>query len=396
MAGTLHYLNADFDLSLRRRPRKLGQPSLRRAVDAMTVHSLLLGAPGDAVLLKAGVNGGFLDSLGRCGVEAPRILRHPEVDASLILRPFGWNGEAMALNDGQRVPVPHPALEIVRRVNSRAFSAKLERERFGGECAGISFRSPRELAGWLEGQEARTGGWVVKADHGNAALGNRRLRHRRLSDPDSRFVEGLLAEDDQVFVEPWLRRRADLCAVFELDGAGRVSERRIHETIYTGDGALIGALFGGSGGERQGEIFDAMEVVAAELHLLGYFGPVCFDAFVHGSGGRDRLRPLADLNCRRPMSDAAFRLWRDLFGERVLLWRFFNTRRLRPGTVEGIAADGDLFVPGRGEGFFPTSPWSIEIEGKVQRAPKLAVAFVGEGRGEVLAMESRFRGRYER
>jgi hypothetical protein len=392
----IHYLNADFDLSLRERPLSLRQPSLQRAVGAMTVQGLLLGGAGDALLVRAGVPDSFVDYLGRQGIEAPKLLRHPPGDPGMRLCPFGWNGEAIAINDGQRFPVPHPGLEVVRLVNSRVFSATLEKEHLAGEDGGTAFSSTDALAAWLASREDSADGWVVKADHGNAALGNRRIRGRKLSRGDVLFVDGLLSEDGQAVVEPWRQRLSDLSAVFVLRPSGELEGLRFHETVCTGDGALIGAIFDQAGREWPEALHQTAEVVAAELSRRDYFGPVCFDAFTYRRGREQGLRTLVDLNCRRPVSDTVFRFWRDRLAGRTLLWRFFNTRRLRPDVEEVLTGGEEAYHPAGRRGTLLTSPRTIEIDCRPMAAPKLSVAFIGTGREEVLAMESAFRGRFEK
>jgi hypothetical protein len=363
----------------------------------MSVHGLLLGGAGDAVLTRAGIPAGFLRYLEGRGAALPRLLRHPGIDRKMSFRPFGWSGEAMELNRGQVDPAPHPSLDVLRQVNSRGFSAALERKHFDGEDAGREFFSSAELGKWLAKEREREGGWVVKADHGNSGVGNRRLRRRDLGPDDRRFIDSLLEEDDLVVVEPWRERVSDLCAVFTLERGGKMGPVRLHETVYTRDGALIGAAFGdGCGGAWREPLERAAGIVAGELTGRGYFGPVCFDAFVHRRDGRELLRPLADLNCRRPMSDAIRRFWREMTPERVLFWRFFSARKLKPGAVEAVVSSADHFDPEKKEGVLLTSPWEIELDHGPVRAPRLTAAFVAGDRAGALAMETSFRERYER
>jgi len=397
VVGTVHYLNADFDLSLRARPRALLRPSTQKAVRAMSVHGLLLGGPGDAVLTRAGIPGDFLRYLEGQGIALPLLLRYPEIDRGMSLCPFGWSGEAIELNRNQRRPAPHPSLDLLRTVNSRGFSAALEREHFDGEDAGREFFSADDLARWLAKEPKRERGWVVKADHGNSGVGNRRLRRRKLGPDDRRFIDILLEEDDLVVVEPWRERVSDLCAVFTLERGGEMGPVRLHETVYTSDGALIGAIFEERCGGRWREPLEqAARIVAGELTGRGYFGPVCFDAFVHRRDGRELLRPLADLNCRRPMSDAVRRFWREKTPDRVLFWRFFASRKLKPGTVEAVVVAADHFDPEKKQGVLLTSPWEIDLDQGPVRAPRLAAAFVAGDRAGAEALETSFRERYER
>jgi hypothetical protein len=365
-------------------------------VDALTVQGLLLGGKEDGVLTRVGVPESFMEYLSRQEMDIPRICRYPDVDRGMHFSPFGWNREAMMLSSRQQHPVPHPEFEVVRQVNGRVFSATLERDLLSERDAGRVFSSFEELRLWIGKESPGADGWVVKADHSNAGLGNRRLVRAEPDRAEERFVTRLFAEDDQVLVEPWRRRLLDLCAVFTLCEDGGMEGFRIHETINTSDGALIGVVFDGAETRWRDSIEKAAEAVAGELSRNRYFGPVCFDAFVYLLDGAERLRALADLNCRRPMSDAVFRLWREEMADRVFLWRFFNTGRIDLEAVASMAESEAGFCRRERRGVLFTSPWTIEHDGRTLPAPKVAIAFVGESRGQVQEMEASFRRRFEK
>jgi hypothetical protein len=221
-------------------------------------------------------------------------------------------------------------------------------------------------------------------------LANRRVRPPRLTSADRGFVDGLLVEDDRFVVEPWLSRERDWCVVFDVPYVP--SALRIHETMCTRDGALIGALLepGGSHDlEWSDELSGAASRIASSLEDEGYFGPACFDAFTWRDGDRVRLRLLADLNCRQAMSDGAYRLWRRLAPDRVCYYRFFNRRKLTLPTdlSQALAAlGGQRYDRSLRCGILLASPLGFA---------KLAVVFVAGSRTEILAIERGFRDRFE-
>jgi hypothetical protein len=387
MPERTHYLNADFDLGLRPRPRRLDEPQLVRQVSELSAQALIGAAAEDAALLRVDVPGEFLDYLRRSGIETPRVLTHPEIDPRSRLRPFGWSAEAIELNKRSETPVPHPPAGCVARVNARSFAFALENELGPHDSRSAVIDDRAGLERVLAAAEPASE-WIVKAEHGNSGLANRRLRRTKLSDADRRFVDGLLAEDDRVILEPWLDRQQDWCVVFAVPFSR--SDLRIHETTCTRDGALIGALFSD---ERdrvwENELSETAERVAARLEQEGYFGPVCFDAFSWRDGEEIRLRPLVDLNCRLSMSDGAHRLWRRIAPERSLFFRFFNRRKLTlPDEIVAAAeALGDLrYDPGRGCGVLFASPLHFS---------KLATIFVAEHRDGIHTLEREFRTRFE-
>jgi hypothetical protein len=388
-ARQTHYLNADFDLGLRPRARRLEDGVLGRQVRELSVQALLGCEPGDAALVRTEVDEPFLEHLSDCGVPVPLVLAHPRVDPSSRLRPFGWSAEAIELNSRHHRPAEHPALDVVRRVNSRSFALELEAELSPGHPGGTVVADPRELEAFLS-HAATAGEWVVKSEHGNAGLGNRRVRAPRLAAADRGFVNGLFAEDDRLVVEPWLERQSDWCAVFEVPFDS--SSFRVHATDCTRDGALVGAQFEPGGPANlpwPDEIGQAAERIASRLEREGYFGPASFDAFGWRDGDRVRLRPLADLNCRHAMSDGAFRLWRRLAPERCWYYRFFSRRRLPlPGDLpEALAALGDLrYDPDHRRGVLLASP---------TRFAKLAVVLVASDPTGIRALEHELRARFE-
>ncbi len=384
-----HYLNAEFDLGLRARPRRLEHRTLMRQVSELSVQSLLGAEPGDAALVRTEIPQEFLEHLGACGVSVPRVLVHPELDPLSRLRPFGWSAEAIELNRRHRRPVEHPPLASVRRVNSRSFLLELEADLAAQDPPGVVIGSRTELEACLT-RAPSASEWLIKADHSNAGLGNRRLRPPRLTTADRRFVDRIFAEDDRLVLEPWRARECDWCVVFDVPFVP--STLRIHETMCTRDGALIGALFEPQGPETMHwpkELAGVAERVASRLEVEGYFGPACFDAFSWRDGNRVRLRLLADLNCRLSMSDGAHRLWRRLAADRALYYRFFNRRKLALPTdlSQALASLGRHgYARSRRHGVLLASPLHLA---------KLAVVFVAKNRLEIFALERAFRARFE-
>jgi hypothetical protein len=388
-----YLLNADFDLSLR--PRFRGGRGVAAQVMALRPHVLLAGGPEDSVLLPEALPEPFLAYLDGKGVPVPRVTVEPATRREATLAPFGWNRAAAELNRCYDRPAPHPPLEVVRRVNGRRFSVELQRELgVAGDVVGV-FGALEALERALAREAPAVHGFVVKADHGNAGLGNRRLRGSSLSEVDRRFVSGLLAEDDAVVLERWSPRRLDLSTTFTVTAGGEAEGVQVHEVVTTTDGGFVGAVFE-AGGEMVAPWRDDLGLCAAavarRLAAEGYFGPVCVDAFV-GSDGR--LRPLVDLNARAHVSAPALRLFRGLGGQVTVYWRFFSARKLDLPRDE-VELDHVLGV----DAFAPDPPRGALLTVPLRRCderpqPRLGVVFVAPRREDVLAMEGRFRKRFE-
>ncbi len=415
MRGRELYINLDFDMSLRAGGGRRDLAA-RRARDLAPAF-LLAGGREDRVLLEDRVPAEFLEYLGAQGFEPAAVGRtdEPETDREFV--PYGWNERAAELaRRYQRVP-EHPELEVVGRVNSREFSAELERELFrdanadadghadedGGEHGdghGLGmFETLEDLERALRSADAPPGGFVVKANHSNAGLGNCRLRTAEPTPDERRVIARILEESGAVALEIWRRRVKDLVATMRVEREGTASSVRVHEIVNTAEGSFLGAIHGGESPPCEAELRDAAQQVAARLASAGFFGPACFDAFTWRDGDRTRLRPLVDLNARLGMSQPTRQVARRLGEDRVCYGRFFSARRFPFGGDQEEFEEriGDRgFDPGARRGVLLASPLRLGDGDDARVARRFAVVFVGESREEVLGMDSSFRDEFDR
>ena len=392
-----YFVNADFDLSLRPNRKAETVDGRGQQASEMPFHLLFLGSDGDSVLVNVEPDEDFLAYLGRAGLSRPVTRALPELTTDAHFAPFGWNEEAEEINGFYARPASHPPLDIVKRVNGRRFAAKLERELFGGdETLGI-FEEPDEIEACIASRPPREE-WLLKSEHGNAGLGNRRLRSSTLNQPDREVMRRLLAEDACVVVEKWRHRVLDIATVFELDSDGTVEDLFAYEVVNTADGAYIGSIFDQASETLDPwipEVTDVALQVAGRLAEEGYFGPVCLDHFVWAEGNNRRLRPLADLNARLQVSAPILRLWRSWDADRVVYWRLFASRKLRlPSDYLELEAalGGDAFDAESRRGILVTSPF--DVAGK--RLRRFGVLLAADSRSEVEEMDWRLRERFEK
>lgn len=414
-----HLINGEFDLSLRRGWRGDLPSSVAAQVRALSLQGMLFGGEGESVLVAAPVSDEFLGYLQGRGIPHADPVTEPSLSAGGPLEPFGWNRSAAELAKRYRHPAHHPPLEVIKRVNGRRYSAALETE-LDPDCPveGV-FDDLESLDKHLSSAEG--GAFVVKAEHGNAALANRRLAGPRIDPASRRMIAGWLRHGEPVVLERWLPRLRDLSVTFELLDGGRVERLEIHEVFNTADGSFIGAFFpsrdeaarrgvpgGAAGSGLADRLLDAGREIANRLTAEGYFGPVCLDAFEWGDPAAPRLRLLSDLNARKRISSGAGRLWRSWGGERAVYWRLFNTSKSPlPALEEVVEKLGrDAFDPIRREGALLTSP-PRSAPGEASAVPpssatagsaplpRVGVLFAGRDRDEVLALERRFRERFE-
>lgn len=394
-----HFFNADFDLSLRPGWSGPASEAAARRIRDLAFFGVAAAAAGESVLLYEPLPDPTTAVLAQAGVEPPAVTLHPERRPGSVLSPFGWNGEAIGLDRRSGRSAGPPPLEVVRRVNDRRFADRLARERLGEEEHVLGAASDAaEVAALVAADPEHDGGWVVKARHANAGLGNLRLRSPAPGARDLAAVARLLQDDGVVTVERWRPRLLDLSATFEVDGAGAARGVEVHEVVNTADGAFLGALFGPGGdpvASWREPVMEAVEVAAAALAHAGYRGPVCLDAFTWGSPAGPLLRRLVELNARRGFSAGSLCLWRLLGEDLTVYGRLFSLRRLEvPADAAALVAalGEDAFDPRARRGALPVTPPAIAG----RRPHRLGVVFVGRDRGDVLRQDSRFRERFER
>lgn len=197
------------------------------------------------------------------------------------------------------VALPHsPPLDVLRRVNHRAFSAEL-----GQFLPGARYvRSRDEL---LETLATATGPWVLKRAFGFAGRGRQRLRSNRLDASVEPFVRASLESGDGLEVEPWVRRALDvgLHGYIARDKTITLSDPTRQDTDEAGAWVRSAPLIGGVlTAAEEHALFGEGKGVAEALVRAGYFGPFGIDGYRwKDEHGTLRFNPRTDINARYSM-----------------------------------------------------------------------------------------------
>jgi hypothetical protein len=277
-------LNLDADLELGAGARYQPTKSVRFAMRAHVerVAASLLG-PGDVVVDEASPVASARGLRGRAFCPTPRALA--------ILERAGAE------------PEPHPGVEVLRRVNSRAFASSL-----GATMPDATFVTELEIAQTiLHGEPSVGSGWRVKHSFGMAGRSQRVVVASAIEPRSLAFVQTGLASGG-VQIEPNVAIEAEyaLHGLVAADGSRRF-------------GALVRQRCDRRGGwistepladqEGLGDVVVRMEEearrVAGALHGAGYFGPFGVDGYTYRDrGGALCLQPRSEINARYSMGFA--------------------------------------------------------------------------------------------
>lgn len=250
------------------------------------------------------------------------------VDPAVRVELEGWPHPALAtgpLPDLPRREVcawaeAHPLPDTSATGQAAKANDKARQRRFARAQGGL-FSLPgtdeiRTLAAFHDVPVSREG-WVIKPRFGTAGRGQIRGHGRRLDGPTARRIERVLAQQGALPIEPWVDRRADVGAVWEVD-----CPLRLHRQVIDERGR-----FSGVRSLRPGELLDAHEAWVEEaIYTLrqaylvdGHpaMRPLGIDALTyHNAAGRLRFHAFVEGNARytfghvfhafAPAAEAAF------------------------------------------------------------------------------------------
>jgi hypothetical protein len=261
-------LNLDADLELAV-PAYTPKASVREAMRALVprVAANLLG-PDDVLVDETTEPGSARGFVGRAFCPTPRAIA--------------------VLERAGAIPEPHPSLDVLRRVNSRAFSASLGQTLPGAELVTDEAVALAKIA--------RGGPWRVKRLFGMSGK-NQRVIGTAAEEVDRGFVRAGIAEGG-VQIEPNVALEDEYAVHAVLAADGACSIENVTRQRCDARGAWIASEpFTGSADVRA-RLEDEARFVARALADAGYFGPFGVDAFTYGGG---ELNPRSEINARFTM-----------------------------------------------------------------------------------------------
>ncbi len=296
-APRIWVLNLDADLELARpasyqRRRAVAQQierSIPRASGLLSPGDLLL-SPGEAV---------------------------PESASGLRGRAFCPTPQALEqlTAAGARIPA-HPALHVLRRVNHRAFCARLGQ----GLPMADFLDSEEALVGHMK-QEDQGYGWLLKRAFGVAGRGQRRIAGGVLSLADQAWISASLrsgAQQDQLPRGLQIEPRVEILREFVVHGLlskrGRLALAPPMLQRCDSSGAWQATLAASAEElceQWRGALEEEARRTGQALAAEGYFGPFATDGYTwRDRGGCTRLNARGEINARFTMGWRATHLRR--------------------------------------------------------------------------------------
>jgi hypothetical protein len=195
---------------------------------------------------------------------------------------------------------PSSDYEIVRKVNSKAFSHGLSKRLFENRF-GETVNSAQELdtrgRTWLQSSSV-----LIKEEFGVSGKGSLLIKSEYVLE---RIVKYLAEQEERekktrLVIEPLLDKDVDFSCQFEIDVRGRVTMSSIQQMQNSGF-AFSGIRTADEGFREKLEAsgyYGQVAAVAAELYREGYSGPVCLDSMILRSG---EIVPVVEINARKSM-----------------------------------------------------------------------------------------------
>lgn len=219
---------------------------------------------------------------------------YPEIDGKFE-QLVAWGTTPRSLELADRLgAAPGPDLELVREINDKRYSHRLEKS------LGVALPHSQIVDSLDQLEQAAQScpfDWVLK--HPLGYSGRERIfgKAHQLSDSARGWGRKKMLQGWSLLFEPWVDRQHDFSMHFAISRSG--------QPRYLGWCSLVSDISGGYRGNfvnRESEIDPrAVEVghqVAAHLAAQGYWGPVGLDALSGHLGSTVVLRPLVEINAR--------------------------------------------------------------------------------------------------
>jgi hypothetical protein len=294
---------------------------LKRLNAELATSWLAVAEDGDLLWCPQFVSIEFFRQLADSGL--PRvypITDYAEAGPDVELVPWGWTDALIQKARLNRWTFCAPPANTIHDVNARQFSFDLETEWETGLPEASAIREPDQLDTALSRAASVCSRAVIKANWGMSAR-ERILIGGPLAEADRSWIRKRLAEQQVVFVEPWVERVEEIGIQLQIPQMGTPELLGITALVCDDAGQYRGSWFTkptNSGDDFHERWQPAVEIAlraAERLQSRGYFGPLGIDAMRYRlPDGSIHLRPLQDINARWTMGQLSLG-WRKFLRE---------------------------------------------------------------------------------
>lgn len=281
------------------------------------------------------------------------------------LETFAVLPEAYKLSDLYHRQFDYPTIEVIKKVNSKIYSSKLNLELGTSNKIKLIYSS-KEL--FEEGMKyLNTGSIIIKDSFGVSGKGNLIISNESILKRIASYVEMQEKKGKKVefILEPLLEKAKDFSCQFKIHKDGSfeiISVQEVRNTglsylgSYTPDKEFMEFI-------KKQSYFEIIEKTAKKLYEDGYYGDVCVDSMILND---QSLCPVVEINARKSMSLIKHEL--DRYAHSLALncgFTFlnisFNNDINYLDILNALSKNNILFKPSFDKGIMPLSSNTIFI-----------------------------------
>jgi hypothetical protein len=217
------------------------------------------------------------------------------------LSPFAVLPFTNTLSEAFQMRLEIPAIEIIKKVNSKIYSTELN-QKLGFHQGGIIINSSGELlsagTAYLE-----KGSIILKDEFGVSGKGNQLINDYKVLTRIVSYISNQEKKGKKVsfILEPYLQKELDFSSHFYITDTGEFHLMSVQKLLNS-DFAYLGSF---SVEEEflnmleQKGYFNILQKVSQELYQEGYHGHVCIDSMILKDGA---IYPIVEINARKSMN----------------------------------------------------------------------------------------------
>lgn len=399
------YGNFDFEHELES-PLYRPTAMLRSLAVELTSFLIALAEDGDCLWSETPPPQSFLEAASRAGFARVISVPSPARGASArrgegalqltgdsanpeatdwLFTPWGHSLATRRFASQIGLSVTAPDAAIVRRINDRAFAARLESEL---DCCLPGSRLLRSYPELLEAIAAAVEqfqvapenfNWVAKSRFGMASRGRILGRGTGLDDPSAGWLRKQFDRNESVQFEPWAAADAEFSTQWFIPKSGE-PQLLGWTRILTGPGRSQTDWACQAGIEFEAcEFSAALPALRSAIERIvaeGYFGPVGIDSMQCRMPARSEpvMRPLQDINARLTMGRLMLETARRLAPDSSAIWLHLPAERLCRILDLNSPQEADEFYSNNGLRI--TEPLQVESEKRELHLPDDARAWL--------------------